>query len=181
MKAWPRFNLLTGLAVVVVLVTLFARLGELPFRDPDEGRNAEVAREMNLSGSWLVPTYDGLAYLDKPAFFFRAVATSFSIFGESETAARLPSAVFATLLLVMLFAFCRREYPEPKTAALAVIITATSPLFFVLARHVIFDMTLAFFVCAAIFCAYLAEGVVGPGARKLVPARRGGGRDLRRW
>jgi len=157
MKTWPKIDLLTCLAIVVVLVALFARLGELPFRDPDEGRNAEVAHELHLSGSWLVPTYDGLTYLDKPVFFFKAVALSFSVFGESEFAARLPSALFATLLLGMLFAFCRREYPERQIAPLAVIITATSPLFFALARHVIFDMTLAFFVSAAIFCGYLAE------------------------
>jgi 4-amino-4-deoxy-L-arabinose transferase-like glycosyltransferase len=166
MKDWPKIELLTFLAVVIVLVVLFARLGELPFRDPDEGRNAEVAREMNLSGAWLVPTYDGLTYLDKPAFFFKAVAISFSIFGESEMAARLPSACFATLLLVMLFFFCRREYPERQTAPLAVIITATSPLFIALARHVIFDMTLACFVSVAIFCAYLAETSTGKARAK---------------
>ncbi len=161
MKSWFKIELLPYLAILVVLVTLFARLGELPFRDPDEGRNAEVAREMHQSGSWLVPTYDGLTYLDKPAFFFKTVALSFSLFGESEMTARLPSVFFASLLLVMLFVFCRREYPERETAALAVIITATSPLFIALARHVIFDMTLAFFVSAAIFCAYLAESSTG--------------------
>ena len=108
-----------------------------------------------------MPTYNGLTYLDKPAFLFKAVAISYSLFGVSETSARLPSAFFATLLMAMLFAFCRREYPRSNTAALAVIITATSPLFIVFARHVIFDMTLAFFVCASIFCAYLAEQSVG--------------------
>jgi 4-amino-4-deoxy-L-arabinose transferase-like glycosyltransferase len=161
MKELPKIGLLPWLALLVVLITLFARLGELPFRDPDEGRNAEVAREMKQTGAWLVPTYDGLAYLDKPAFFFKAVALSYALFGESEIAARLPSALFATLLLAMLFAFCMREYQDRNTAALAVIITATSPLFLALARHVIFDMTLAFFVSAAIFCGYLAETVTG--------------------
>jgi len=161
MKAWTKTDLLPYLAILVVLIVLFARIGELPFRDPDEGRNAEVAREMHQSGAWLVPTYDGLVYLDKPAFFFKSVALSFSLFGESEAAARLPSAIFATLLLGMLFAFCRREYPDRNTAALAVIITASSPLFLVHARHVIFDMTLAFFVCGAILCGYLAESTTG--------------------
>jgi len=161
MKFWSNLDILPFLAIVIVLIALFGRLGELPFRDPDEGRNAEVAREMHQSGAWLVPTYDGLTYLDKPAFFFKAVALSYSFLGESEMAARLPSALFASLLLVMLFAFCRREYPERSTAALAVIVTATSPLFLVLARHVIFDMTLAFFVSASILCAYLAESSTG--------------------
>ncbi len=140
---------------------LFARLGQLPLRDPDEGRNSEVAREMKLSGSWLIPSYNGLVYLDKPAFFFKAVALSFALFGESEATARLPSAMFAAALLVMLFAFCRREY-DLRTALFAVIVVATTPLFFALGRHVIFDMTLGFFVCAAVFSGYLAEAVEGP-------------------
>ena len=91
---------------------------------------------MYQSGSWVVPTYNGLIYLDKPAFFFKAIAISYSIFGVSEASARLPSAFFATLLMIMLFAFCRREYPQGNTAALAVIITATSPLYRIrAARH----------------------------------------------
>ncbi|MCE0521459.1 MAG: glycosyltransferase family 39 protein [Methylacidiphilales bacterium] len=161
MNLLRKIDLLSVLAVLIVFVVLFAGLGQLPFRDPDEGRNAEVAREMNLSGAWLVPTFNGLAYLDKPAFFFKAVALSYSLFGVSEGSARFPSAFFAALLLGIFYVFCRREYPEKNTAALAVIIAATSPLFIALGRHVIFDMTLAFFVSAAIFCGYLAEGASG--------------------
>jgi len=155
-----RSRFLVVLAVFISTLTIFARLGQLPLRDPDEGRNSEVAREMQRSGAWLVPTYDGLAYLDKPAFYFKAVALSFSVFGSSEAAARLPSALSGFALLAMLFAFCRREY-QPATAAIAVIIVATTPLFFAFARHVIFDMALAFLVCAAIFAGYLAEGAEG--------------------
>src|SRR5712692_979638 len=155
-----RSRFLVVLAVFISTLTIFARLGQLPLRDPDEGRNSEVAREMQRSGAWLVPTYDGLAYLDKPSFYFKAVALSFSVFGSSEASARLPSALSGFALLAMLFAFCRREY-QPATAAIAVIIVATTPLFFAFARHVIFDMALAFLVCAAIFAGYLAEGTEG--------------------
>jgi len=155
-----RSRFLVVLAVFISSLTIFARLGQLPLRDPDEGRNSEVAREMQRSGAWLVPTYDGLAYLDKPAAYFKAVALSFSLFGESEASARLPSALFGFALLAMLFAFCRREY-QSGTAAIAVIIVATTPLFFAFARHVIFDMALALLVCAAIFAGYLAEGAEG--------------------
>src|SRR4051812_1190804 len=135
---------------------IFGRLGDLPLRDPDEGRNAEIAREMLATGEWLTPTYNGLVYLDKPAFFFRAVALAFSIFGENEFAARLPSALAACGILLMVYRFCRRDY-DSETAALAVVVVATTPLFFAMARHVMSDMILAFFVCGAICSGYIAE------------------------
>lgn len=135
---------------------LFTNLGELALIAPDEGRNAEVAREMAINHEWLVPTYNGLVYLDKPAFYFKTVALSFSWFGESETVARLSSAGFAFLLLIEVFWFCRKVY-DHSTAILATLAVATTSLFWAFARIVIFDMTLAFFVCTTIFSCYLAE------------------------
>ncbi len=123
---------------------------------PDEGRNAEVAREMSHSHSWLVPTYNGLVYLDKPAFYFKTVALSFSLFGESESAARLSSALFGFSLLVAVFLFCRKMYDQ-RTAILAMLIIATTPLYITFSRLVIFDMSLAFFVSSTIFACFLAE------------------------
>ena len=139
---------------------LFGRLGGLALISPDEGRNAEVAREMSQSHTWLVPTYNGLAYLDKPAFYFKTVALSFSMFGESEGVARLSSAFFGFSLLVTVFLFCRKMYGQ-RTAILAVLIVATTPLYIAFSRIVIFDMTLAFFVSSTIFACFLAEECEG--------------------
>jgi len=153
----PTAALLTiGATIAFAAVMIFWHLGLLPLLNPDEGRNASVAWDMQQAGTWLVPSYDGLPYLDKPAFFFRAVALSLSLFGHSETAVRLPSALFACGTLGLVFAFCRREF-DLRTAALAVAVVASTPLFFVFGRYVIFDMTLTFFVCGAIFAGYYAE------------------------
>ena len=151
--------------MAVAWFTLCFRLGSLPLLQPDEGRNAEVAREMKASGAWLVPTYDGVDYLDKPAFYFKAVAFSLAAFGDNETAARLPSALFGLGLVALTFAFCRKVHGL-RCAAIAATVIATMPLFIMLARTVIFDMALAFFVCAAIFAGYLAEETDGPARRK---------------
>jgi 4-amino-4-deoxy-L-arabinose transferase-like glycosyltransferase len=152
------------LALIVIWLALCFRLGHLPLIAPDEGRNAEVAREMKESGAWLVPTYDGVDYLDKPAFYFKAVAFSLAAFGNNETAARLPSAVFGVALAVMAFAFCRKIYGT-RCGLLAAMVIATTPLFVMNARTVIFDMTLAFFVCGAIFAGGLAEEAEGRARR----------------
>ena len=148
----------------MVFATLCFRLGHLPLIQPDEGRNAEVGREMKASGAWLVPTYNGVDYLDKPAFYFKAVALSLAAFGDNETAARLPSCAFGLGVLALVFAFCQRLHGR-RTALLAVIVVATMPLFLANARTVIFDIALAFFVCAAIFAGYLAEAADGRARR----------------
>ena len=150
--------------MAAVWFALFFRLGSLPLLQPDEGRNAEVAREMKESGAWLSPSYNGIAYLDKPAFYFKTVALSLSAFGDNETAARLPSAVFGLATLVLAYFFCRRVY-SARCAILAVIIIATMPLFVVNSRTVIFDIALAFFVSAAIFAGYWAEECAGKSRR----------------
>ena len=144
------------LAALIASLMMFANLGSLPLVQPDEGRNAEVATEMAASGAWLVPTLDGLPYLDKPAFYFRMVAVSIQALGRSELAARLPSAVFGFLLIALVYLFCLREYGD-RTAPLAALVLATTPLIFVFARSVIFDIVLTFFVTAAIFCAFAAD------------------------
>lgn len=144
------------LALALSAWFVFIHLGDYSLLTPDEGRNAEVAREMKVDHSWLVPTYDGATYLDKPAFFFKAAALSLSALGDTEFAARLPSALFGFGLVVITFLFCRRVY-DPLTAGLTVLITASLPLYFAFSKIVIFDMTLAFFVSGAIFAAYLAE------------------------
>lgn len=151
-------------AAVIASVTLFARLGALPLLDPDEGRNASVAQEMLRSGSWIVPSFNGLAYMDKPAFFFRTVSQSFSWFGTSETSARLPSALHAAALLVVVGLFCTRVYGR-GVAALSILVTATAPLYVVFARTVIFDMPLALYVCSAVFAGYLAAEEPGSARR----------------
>lgn len=147
-------------ALLLATWATFVHLGDFSLLSPDEGRNAEVAREMKVSGSWLVPTYDGATYLDKPAFFFKASALALQAFGDTEWAARLPSAFSAWLWLMVLFAFCRRVY-GPTTAGLAVVVIALTPLFEAFARIVIFDMMLGLFVSLAILAAYRAGEVEG--------------------
>jgi 4-amino-4-deoxy-L-arabinose transferase-like glycosyltransferase len=157
-------RVLALLAVGIVFAALCFRLGHLPLLAPDEGRNAEVGREMQESGAWLVPTYNGVDYLDKPAFYFKAVALSLSVFGNNETAARIPSVAFGLALLAMVFGFCRKVHGT-RCGLLAVIVVATMPLFLFNARTVIFDMALALFVCGAILAGYLAEATEGRARR----------------
>ena len=156
---------LTGiLAFGVALIALCYGLGRTPLLPPDEGRNAEIAREMKESGRWLVPAYNGADYLDKPAFYFKAVALSFSLLGESEAAARSVSTFFGLALLVVTYWFCSRA-SNRRCAALAVMVIATTPLYIAYSRIVIFDIPLTFFTCTAIMAGYIAEEQEGRSRR----------------
>ncbi len=144
------------LLFAVAICAFFVGLGRLPLTEPDEGRNAEVAREMLVSGDWITPHYNTLTYLDKPVVFFWAVAASFRAFGVSEWAARFPSAfmALATSLLVWLLA---RQMFGATAGIRAGLVWATTPLVIVFARNVIFDMTLTFFVTVAMVSYWLAQ------------------------
>jgi len=83
----------TGLLAVLLLAP---GLGQAPFDDPGEGQHAEIAREM-LSGSWIALRLNGVRYFDKPPLLYWLTATSFTLFGINEWAARLPSLLGALL------------------------------------------------------------------------------------
>ncbi len=144
--------------MLIALATclFFVALGRLPLLEPDEGRNAEVAREMLVSGDWITPHFNSLTYLDKPAVYFWLVAASFRVAGVSEYAARLPSALmgFGTLILTWLMA---RKMFGDAAGLRAGIIWATMPLVIVFSRTVIFDMTLTFLITLAMFAFWTAS------------------------
>ncbi|MGH9404991.1 MAG: glycosyltransferase family 39 protein [Terriglobia bacterium] len=142
------------LLIVIAAALFFVRLGRLPLLEPDEGRNAEVAREMLVTHDWITPHYDGLPYLDKPAFLFWSIAGAFRVFGLSEWAARFPAAIAALATVLLAWLLGRRMFGE-TTGVFAGIILATAPLFFGIARTVVFDMPLTFFVTAALLCFWL--------------------------
>ena len=74
---------------------LFSNLPGAALFEPDEGRNAEIAREILLLKDWVTPHYDFIPRLDKPVLFFDVVALSYKLFGISEWSSRLSSALAA--------------------------------------------------------------------------------------
>ncbi len=124
---------------------LFFKLGGAALFEPDEGRNAEVAREILLLRDWVTPHYDFIPRLDKPIAYYWLVALSYKFFGISEWSARLPSAISALGTLVLVYFFTLR-FLGPWHALWTALILLTSVEFFALARIVIPDMVLTFFL-----------------------------------
>jgi 4-amino-4-deoxy-L-arabinose transferase-like glycosyltransferase len=91
-------------------------LGAFGLTGADEPRYAQVAREMLARHDWVVPTLNGQPWLEKPVLYYWEAIVSYMIFGVHDWAARLPSAVQATLLVLGIYGFGRR-IAKLRTAA----------------------------------------------------------------
>ena len=83
----------------VIAVVVFWRLGYVSLLDPDEAHYAQLTREMIRARQWLIPTLDGLPFIDKPVLYHWLQAAAEALFGENEFALRLPSALAAVGLI----------------------------------------------------------------------------------
>jgi 4-amino-4-deoxy-L-arabinose transferase-like glycosyltransferase len=86
-------------------------LGQFGLIGADEPRYAQVAREMLERRDWITPTLGGQPWLEKPPLYYWQAMVAYSIFGVSDWAARLPSALDATLLVLGVYFFLRRFRP----------------------------------------------------------------------
>ena len=81
----------------------------------DEPRYAQVAREMLDRHDWITPTLQGKPWLEKPVLYYWQAMATYSVFGVSDWAARIPAAVDAALLIVAIYFFLRRFRPGSET------------------------------------------------------------------
>ena len=121
-----------------------------PLWEPDEGRYAEIPREMLASGDWLTPHLNGLLYFEKPPLQYWLSAVSMKLFGLHAWAARLPLALAAGLMLWAAWRLARRlGARDPRWAAF---MAATSLLAFVTGQLLTLDALFSAFLVAATAC-----------------------------
>ena len=137
-------------------VAFFQFLGRVALIEPDEGRYAEIPREMLELGDFITPHLNYVKYFEKPPLHYWLNALSFKIFGENEFAARFPGALMGLLTVLLTYHVGRRLFGR-REGLLAALILGTSIGFIIQARIDIIDMTLtctlsaalAFFIVAA--------------------------------
>ncbi|MEO1765945.1 glycosyltransferase family 39 protein [Thiobacter aerophilum] len=137
-------------AVSVLLLVLFTLLwfGNLDYRHlirPDEGRYAEIAREMVQSGDWITPRLNGIKYFEKPPLQYWATAAAYRLFGEHEWTARLWTALTGWAGVLLAWFAGRRLFGQ--TAGLIAALVLGSSAYYVLGGHVnTLDMGVSFFL-----------------------------------
>jgi 4-amino-4-deoxy-L-arabinose transferase-like glycosyltransferase len=140
---------------VLCLLGLLYNFAGYPLLDPDEGRNAEIAREMAASGDYALPHLNDIPYLDKPIVYFLAGAATMKLLGPTELAARIPSLLFTLATIAVVAWFGGRLFGTPASW-IAAIATAATPFTLAYSRTVIMDSAVTLFMVIAIASFYLA-------------------------
>lgn len=95
---------------LLLYVCLFSGLGALGLVGPDEPRYAAIARAMAETHDWVTPRLWGTPWFEKPVLYYWTAGIAMRLFGVSEFAARLPSALAALLAVVAVAWTALRSY-----------------------------------------------------------------------
>ena len=135
---------------ISLFILFFIGLGAYPLLDPDEPVYGQVAKEMVRSGGWLTPHYNGHFWFDKPPLHYWLSAASMKVFGVNELAARLPSAIMAVLVVLLVYLLASHDFGK-RVGIFAAIVMATCLQQIILARAAVTDMTFVFCLIFALY------------------------------
>jgi len=157
---------------VLLVIVWFGGLGHRKLIKPDEGRYAEIPREMVASGDWITPRQNGLKYFEKPPLQYWTTAVAYEVFGLHEWTSRLWTALTG-FLGVLVVGFTTARLYDPRTGLVAATVLASSLAYVLLAHFNTLDMGLTFFMTLTV-CAVLLARHASLGAT-VVEAHCGGG------
>ena len=138
--------LVPALAIAALYLAFLGRHG---LHESDEGRYAEIGREMKDSGDLLIPSLNGIPHFQKPPVIYWSTAASLAVLGENEVAARMVSLLAALGVLALTY-WIGRWWFDGTTGLAAVWLLASSWQFFMLGRSLTPDMMMTFWSTAAI-------------------------------
>ena len=160
--ALPRVSTRNGLRSAVLLAALvamlclwFAGLDQRPLWDPDEGRYAEIPREMVATGDWITPRLNDLLYFEKPPLQYWATALAYELFGEHQWTSRLWTALTG-LAGVLLAFYAGWRLHDARLGLYAAAMLASSTLYFGLGHFDTLDMGVTFFLESILFALLFA-------------------------
>lgn len=145
-----------GMLAVLAGVIWFGNIGYRTLSEPDEGRYAEIPREMLATGDWITPHLNGIPYFEKPPLQYWATAAAYSVLGTSAWVSRLWTMSLGMLGIAVTYALGRFLWGA-RAGEFAALIVASCPLYFLVGHINVLDMGLAFFLNAGVACFLVAQ------------------------
>lgn len=130
-------------------------LGFYGLFDTNEGLYAEIAKEMYSSHHYVIPTLNGVPYIEKPPLLYWLVTVCFHLWGTTEFAARFVPATCGALTCCSLVFFAQ-QINRLREGMLALLILSTSLGFIAISRVLFFDMLLTAMFTLCLMSFYLA-------------------------
>jgi len=137
-------------------VLWLATLGARPLFNTDEGRYAEIPRELLAGGDWVIPHLNGVAYIEKPPLQYWATALALRWFGDGEFAARLYTGLCALGTLVVVWLLADGVWGG-EAAWRSAAVLAGMMLFVTMGQLLTLDMSLTFCMTLALAAFLLAQ------------------------
>src|SRR5690348_12124555 len=147
-----------GLLIVTLMLAVlwFAQIQQRQLLEPDEGRYAEIPREMVATGDWITPRLNDLLYFEKPPLQYWATAAAYELFGLHNWTARLWS-VLTGLAGVALVFYAGRRIHSSKAGMYAALVLSSGVLYFGGAHINTLDMGLTLFLELTVFALVLSR------------------------
>ena len=166
--ALPGFDaspaLLWALGLVFTLIW-FAMLGARTLVPTDEGRYAEMAREMLATGDWITTRLNGIKYFEKPPLQIWMTALAFKFFGLGEWQARLWTGLCGYLGIVLTGVAGARAFG--RNAGISAAMILASCLFWAAMGHInTLDMGLAGGMTLTLAAMLVAQGTALDATRR---------------
>ena len=143
------------LAAALLAAAWFTGLGQRDLFQTDEGRYAEIPREMLVSGDWVTPRLDTLKYFEKPPLQYWGTAVSYELLGAGNASSRLWTALTGFLCILMTIFVGKRLFGA-YAAWLAALPLVGSVYFVIMGHFNTLDMGVTFFMSGSLMAFLLA-------------------------
>lgn len=164
-----RRNYFTDVLLLVLFfgTLYFIMLGNRPLFVPDEGRYAEIAREMALSNDFVTPHLNHIKYFEKPPLFYWLSTFAIKTLGLSVWSIRCVNALLAILGCLATYITARKLY-DRRTGFMSAMVLGTSTLYFVMGHMISLDLPVTVFLSCCLYAFILAVQQPDGRARRLL-------------
>lgn len=134
---------------ILLVISLFYRLGSWGVIDTSEARYAEISRQMYHNGDYLHPVYMGIEHYHKPPMTYWITSIAYHIFGVSPFSARFFLQIALLVQLILIYRITYLLYPDRSIAISSTLIYASFMLVWVSVRNLTTDAYLNTFLLGA--------------------------------
>lgn len=141
--------------IIASIPVFFYKLSQSSLNNWDEAWYAEIAKQIGISGDFLVMRFGGKVFTDHPPAGFWIISIFQSIFGVNEFGSRVGGAIFGVICILGVY-FLGKKLFSSTVGFCASIAILSAPWFVLRARSGNLDVFLVAFFVWSIYFAFLS-------------------------